>query len=62
MAANRDAAQRQQKAERFLQGICRFSAYLVEAAKAAPAQVQFEREAPRRKSAAAAQKRARPQR
>ena len=44
MAVDRDAARRAQREARFLEGIRRFSAFLVEAAKRAPADVQFERE------------------
>ena len=44
MATEPDAARRAQKQERFLAGIRRFAAFLVENAKTAPAQVRFERE------------------
>ena len=56
MAVNPDAALRAQKRERFLLGIRRFTIFLVDAAKAAPADVRFEREEPRRKPRAAARK------
>ena len=58
MAVNPDAAQRAQKQERFLLGIRRFTAFLVDAAKHAPSDVQFEREGPRPKKRSTAKPRA----
>ena len=45
MANQQDEAARDQKSRRFMSGIRKFSVFLVDAAKAAPAGVQFEREA-----------------
>ena len=45
MAGQQDEAVRDQKSRRFMSGIRKFSVFLVDAAKAAPAGVQFEREA-----------------
>ena len=56
MAVNPDAALRAQKRDRFLLGIRRFTIFLVDAAKTAPADVRFEREEPRPKKRAAARK------
>ncbi len=56
MAVNPDAALRAQKRDRFLLGIRRFTIFLVNAAKTAPADVRFEREEPRPKKRAAARK------
>ena len=44
MANQRDAALRNQKSQRFMSGIRRFSQFLVDAAKAGPADVRFEEE------------------
>ena len=52
MASNRDAQARTAKSDRFMQGIRRFSCFLVEAAVNAPKDVRFEREAPKKKPAA----------
>ena len=46
MASQRDEAERARKSDRFMSGIRRFSVFLVDAAKSAPADVRFEREAP----------------
>lgn len=46
MASQRDEAERARKSDRFMSGIRRFSVFLVDAAKNAPADVRFEREAP----------------
>ena len=56
LASGTDPAQRAAKSERFMQGIRRFSSFLVEAAKAAPADVRFPPEerkkaAPRKRAA-----------
>ena len=47
MAAQPDAATREQKRQRFMSGIRKFSIFLVDAARAAPGSVVFEREAPK---------------
>ena len=47
MASQRDEAERARKSDRFMSGIRRFSVFLVDAAKSAPADVRFEREAPK---------------
>ena len=47
MAVQQDVAERNRRSDRFMLGIRRFSTFLVESAKTAPADVQFEREAPR---------------
>ena len=47
LAGYADLDQRRAKSARFMSGIRRFSQFLVDAAKQAPAGVQFEREAPR---------------
>lgn len=52
MAGQRDADERDRKAARFMSGIRKFSVFLVEAAKNAPADVRFEREAPKQWSRA----------
>ena len=52
MASNRDAQARAAKSDRFMQGIRRFSCFLVEAAVNAPKDVRFERETPKKKPAA----------
>ena len=52
MAAQQDAAQRDQKSRRFMAGIRRFSQFLVDAAKAGPRDVRFEKEAAPKKRAA----------
>ena len=52
MAAQKDAAAREQKSARFMSGIRKFSVFLVDAAKNAPADVRFEREAPPKRRAA----------
>ena len=61
MAALGAPEQRQDKAGRFMQGIRRFSVFLVDAAKAAPADVRFpeeeRRKAPARRAAAGTRKR-----
>ena len=49
MAAQKDEAAREQKSARFMEGIRRFSVFLVDAAKAAPKDVHFEREAPKKR-------------
>ena len=51
LAAQGDVAAREQKSARFMNGIRRFSAFLVDAAKNGPA-VTFEKEAPAKKKAA----------
>ena len=51
MAAQKDEAARDQKSARFMDGIRRFSVFLVDAAKNGPA-VQFAREAPAKKKTA----------
>jgi len=52
MASYQDDDQRRAKTDRFMQGIDRFAAFLVDAAKAAPGDVQFEKETfkPKRKA------------
>ena len=50
MAAQQDAVLRAQKSERFMQGIRKFSQFLVDAAKNGPRDVVFEREAPKKRS------------
>lgn len=50
MAAQSDAAQRAAKSERFMSGIRRFSIFLVDAAKAAPKDVHFEKDAPKKRA------------
>lgn len=52
LAGEKDAAECARKSERFMGSIRRFSAYLVESAKNGPADVQFEKEAPRQWSRA----------
>ena len=49
MAVNPDAVAREQRQKRFMEGIRRFTVFLVEAAKQAPSGVRFEREAARPK-------------
>ena len=58
MAGQPDDRLRNQKSERFMQGIRRFSAFLVDAARAAPGDVRFEKEArkPRRRTGKPARK------
>ena len=51
MAGQKDEAARDAKSERFMEGIRRFSVFLVDAAKNGPA-VQFEKEAPAKRKAA----------
>lgn len=51
MASFKDESARQAKSDRFMQGIRRFSIFLVDAAKNAPRDVHFEREAPRKPAA-----------
>ena len=51
MAGQKDESLRAQKSLRFMEGIRRFSRFLVDAAKAAPRDVRFEREAAPRKRA-----------
>lgn len=50
MAAQSDVAQRAAKSERFMSGIRRFSIFLVDAAKAAPKDVHFEKDAPKKRA------------
>ena len=52
MAGQQDETLRAQKSQRFMSGIRKFSVFLVEAAKNGPADVRFEREAPRKRAAA----------
>jgi len=47
MAGQKDAAERDRKSDRFMSGIRKFSIFLVEAAKNGPADVHFEKDAPR---------------
>ena len=47
MAGQRDDAERARKSDRFMSGIRKFSIFLVEAARNGPADVVFEKEAPR---------------
>ena len=53
MAGQQDPEARDRKSERFMSGIRKFSVFLVDAAKNAPADVQFERESARPRRAAA---------
>ena len=53
MAVNPDAAERDRRQKRFMEGIRRFAVFLVDAAKQAPGDVHFERESGRAKKAAA---------
>ncbi len=50
LAAQKDGDARAQKSERFMAGIRRFSLFLVDAAKQAPKDVRFEREAPKKRA------------
>ena len=50
MAAQQDAAQRDAKSRRFMDGIRRFSVFLVDAAKNGPADVKFERDVPKKRT------------
>ena len=52
MAHNPDAAERDRRKTRFMEGIRRFTVFLVDAAKQAPEDVRFEREAARPKKSA----------
>ena len=47
MASQKDAAERDRKSDRFMSGIRKFSTFLVEAARNAPADVRFEKDVPR---------------
>ncbi len=51
LANNPDAAEREQKRQRFMEGIRRFTVFLVSAARTAGADVRFERDPPRRRPA-----------
>ena len=50
MAAQKDAAERQAKSDRFMSGIRRFSVFLVEAAKNGPRDVRFEKDVPKKRT------------
>ena len=50
MAGQHDIAARDQKSARFMSGIRRFSIFLVDAAKSAPADVHFERDTPKKRT------------
>ena len=50
MASQQDEAARAQKSDRFMAGIRRFSVFLVDAAKNGPADIHFEREAPKKRT------------
>ena len=50
MAAQKDEAERQAKSDRFMNGIRRFSVFLVEAAKNGPRDVRFEKDVPKKRT------------
>ena len=50
MAAQKDEAARQAKSDRFMNGIRRFSVFLVEAAKNGPRDVRFEKDVPKKRT------------